>query len=376
MTFVLHLLLTLLHFLLQIQAKTNWIDSSHNIHSFLTFDSKTNAANINTHGKAIDFVWGATEHNVNVWRNSSNKDVVLSYYMPFSRDPKPHPTGTPPTSLPWWIQHYPTFVLYQCDRVTPAWECFAGEGCSHVSVPLDLTNPSVLEYQLNVAVAPAKKIGYNAIALDNYSLRNEWKACGAFKGKNGEWVQLYDKTDPQNDPQYAKDVLDWTQRATEQMHALDLLVIPNFNVQNFETETLQVTNLTDGILAEGGFVSWNPIPNTSSFTTPPVFTTPSKFALQIQFIRHLQRNGKGFYSINEWGIGPDYNLNPSCRKYSKRRRSNVALIIVRILFICSFLFYCLLYNHSFQTNPNSITNCLKLFSLLQLYNYIAPASLF
>ena len=53
-------------------------------------------------------------------------------------------------------------------------------------------------------------------------------------------------------------------------------------------------------------------------------------------------------------------------KYSKRRRSNVAVIIVRIVFISSFLFYCLLLNHSFSTNPNKITNCFKLFSLLQL----------
>jgi len=54
------------------------------------------------------------------------------------------------------------------------------------------------------------------------------------------------------------------------------------------------------------------------------------------------------------------------RKYSKRRRSNVAVIIVRVIFISSFFFYCLLLNHSFQTNPNSITNFFKLFSLLQL----------
>ena len=63
-------------------------------------------------------------------------------------------------------------------------------------------------------------------------------------------------------------------------------------------------------------------------------------------------------------------------KYSKRRRSNVAVINVKVVFISSFLFYCLLLNHSFQTNPNKMTNCFKLFSLLQLYNYIAPASLF
>ena len=39
----------------------------------------------------------------------------------------------------------------------------------------------------------------------------------------------------------------------------------------------------------------------------------------------------------------------------------------------SFLFYCLLCSHSFQTNPNFNTNCFKLFSFY--YNYTAPASL-
>ena len=58
-------------------------------------------------------------------------------------------------------------------------------------------------------------------------------------------------------------------------------------------------------------------------------------------------------------------------KYWKRRRSNVAVIIVRIVFMSPFLFYCLLLNHSFPTNPNRITNCFKLilslFTTLQLH---------
>ena len=62
--------------------------------------------------------------------------------------------------------------------------------------------------------------------------------------------------------------------------------------------------------------------------------------------------------------------------YQSDAVSNVAVIIVRVIFISSFLFYWLLSNHSFQTNSNKMTNCFKLFSLLQLYNYIAPASLF
>ena len=58
-------------------------------------------------------------------------------------------------------------------------------------------------------------------------------------------------------------------------------------------------------------------------------------------------------------------------KYSKRRRSSVAVIIVRYTSTSSFLFYCLLSNHSFPTNPNRITNCFKLilslFTTLQLH---------
>ena len=46
---------------------------------------------------------------------------------------------------------------------------------------------------------------------------------------------------------------------------------------------------------------------------------------------------------------------------------NVAAIIVRVIFISAFFFYCLLYNHSFQTNPNKMTNCFQFFSLLQFY---------
>ena len=67
-----------------------------------------------------------------------------------------------------------------------------------------------------------------------------------------------------------------------------------------------------------------------------------------------------------FGFEGEVNQPENNGKYSKRRRSNVAVIIDRIVFICLFLFYCLLSNHSFPTNPNRITNCFKLFSLLHL----------
>eukprot|EP01048_Picozoa_sp_COSAG05_P012692 COSAG05_NODE_1293_length_5260_cov_2.373571_4_plen_307_part_00 len=198
---------------------------------------------------------------------------------------------------------------------TPAWECFSGEGCRHASVPIDLTNPKTLEYQM-LAVKRAKAEGNNAIAFDNYDLHNEWKACGSFSGPGGAWKQLYDAANPREDPQYTKDVLDWTKRATEAIHGVGLLVIPNFSSDEMSDATLAVANFTDGILAEGGFAAWNPVPNSQYATTPPPKTTPKKFEAQLNWVRHLQRTGKGYFSINEWGAGPDYGLNPSGQPYN------------------------------------------------------------
>jgi len=93
-----------------------------------------------------------------------------------------------------------------------------------------------------------------------------------------------------------------------------------------------------------------------------------------QSITDLQQRSKQLH--NDPAMNNVNNGDRSSGKYSKRCRSNVAVIIIRILFISSFLFYCLLSNHSFQTNPNRITNCFKLLSLFTTYNYIAPASLF
>jgi hypothetical protein len=178
-------------------AMAAWKNSTEGIHAFLTFDSEAALPDIAKYGSQIDYVWGAddTPGRIPAW-HKANPSVVLSKYIPFTRDPAcPHMSGsdgpacrskTPgfhpgcPTCLPWWKANKPELVLYQCDRKTPAWECFSGEGCRHASVPLDLTNPQTLEYQMTSAVLPAKKAGYSAIALDNYDLRNEWKACGSF----------------------------------------------------------------------------------------------------------------------------------------------------------------------------------------------------
>ena len=53
-------------------------------------------------------------------------------------------------------------------------------------------------------------------------------------------------------------------------------------------------------------------------------------------------------------------------QFLPRGAINVAVIIVRVIFISSFFFYCLLLNHSFPTNPNMYI--LTSFKLILFYN--------
>ena len=230
-----------------------WKDTTDGIHAFLTFDSKVDPSLAAAYADRIDYVWGSTESRIAWWRASKHPSVVLSKYIPFTRDPAPNASIGKDEHLAWWQANHPELVLYTCDQKTPAWECFSGEGCSHVNVPLDLTQPGTLAYQLRYGVDPAKSAGYSAIAFDNFGLRNQWKACGSFSGPNGAWKQIYDAADPEHDAQYALDVIDWFRRATAAIH-------------------------------DRG---------------------------QLRYVRNLQRAGKGYFAINEWGAGPDYGLNPS-----------------------------------------------------------------
>jgi len=197
-------------------------------------------------------------------------------------------------------------------------------GCAHVGVPLDLTNPATLAFQVRHGLLPAKAAGFNAISYDNYVLTNDFLACGAYKGANGSWVQIYSDSDPKHDPQYTHDVLNWSRRAVSATHAAGLLAIPNF--EGFDEQASIVGNIFDGILAEaGGWTFWDPAPNSTSTKHPPLKTSPKQFESQVLFVRQLQRAGKGYYSIIEWGAGPDYGLNPSQYPYNISGPTNRAI---------------------------------------------------
>src|SRR5215472_7235106 len=80
-------------------------DTNDGIRPFLTFDSSATPATAAPHAT---FVWGADLAHVPMYRASTNPGIVLSSYIPFTRDPDATHT------LAYWKGMHPDWVVYQC----------------------------------------------------------------------------------------------------------------------------------------------------------------------------------------------------------------------------------------------------------------------
>jgi hypothetical protein len=255
-------------------------DTYDGIHAFLTFDDSV--TDIPTAAQHDDFVWGAYASNIAAYRASAHPQIVLSAYIPFTRDNDGSHT------LGYWQSAHPDWVLYQCDQQTPAYEF------GDPNVSLDITNPAVVDWQVQEFAVPAAAAGYDAIAADNFTLTNVFGACGIFE--NGTWKALYTGN---ADPQYTSDVLAWAKSFAGKLHALTpkpLGLIPNFSLGQAPTtdpNTAVLVSYVDAILDEGSFTQYG-----SGYPSETDWNS-----LQ-NSIEYLQTHGKAYYAINEVNVTP------------------------------------------------------------------------
>lgn len=234
------------------------------------------------------------------WRQYA-PGTVSTKYVAFTHDPTNNYNYT------WWKEAHPTWILYRCDRKTPAFKCFPPAPCDP-PLPLDITNPDVVQFQMDNGVLPAKKQGYKGIAWDNFNLGDSIRACGHYD-EAGKWVAMYNGTNetifPDGRAQYEQDVIKWTRAIRTKSHAVGMLMIPNYQPSvHCETKdggyicsggwnsssVFAVGNGTDGALDECGFTGCS-----SGLTLGTQWENKIKFAL------NQQRHGRSYYSINEWG---------------------------------------------------------------------------
>ncbi|GLV57026.1 hypothetical protein KDH_38640 [Dictyobacter sp. S3.2.2.5] len=256
-------------------------DTSKNIHSVLVFDYriKDPAAIANDY----DFVWGARLDNMQIYRDA-NPNLLLSYYMTIHRDNGIFVDQTNPGTLAYWQQVHPDWVLYKCDQKTPALEY------GDKNIPLDITNPEVVNWQLQNYVQPASEAGYDALAVDNIDMENIFGACGHFD-KQGHWVQLY--TGSNNDVRWQTDLANWVIQMQTKLHALPhpLLLIGNVStgVVSLHAPTLwTVLEHVDGVLNESGFTHFG------NHTL-----VGNDWLQEIQYIDSVQDLGKPFFIVNQ-----------------------------------------------------------------------------
>ncbi len=266
-------------------ALVAWEDTADGIHPFWTFDfSITDPTAIANHA---DFVWGVSDP-VATYRASNNPHVPLSFYIPFTRDPATH-------DLAYWQGLHPDWVVYTCDQVTPAYEF--GDT---TNVPLDMSNPAVIAWQLSQWGATAATAGYDLIAADNFQLDNGYGACGVFQ--NGTWKSLY--TGAYTDPQFAADAVAWVKAFGAGLHALSpkpIGLIPNFQLGSrspTDPAVLAVVDAVDAILDECGFTACD-----GTFPSETSWNDIGAFA------EYVQSLGKPYFSINQTSGPPATNAD-------------------------------------------------------------------
>lgn len=272
-----------------------YIDTFNNIHAAQIFTY--NMTNPAQYAKNYDFVWGADPGSVAALR-AANPNIFLTYYMTLNRDTGIFGNQDQRQSLSYWKAAHPDWILYKCDRTTPAYEI----GDNTVT-PFDMTNNDFINWQVQTYAVPASENGYDAIAADNLNLDNAFGACGFYH--NGQWVQRY--TGQDNDPQWEKDMLYWVTQMQAKLHALPhpLALIPNLGIfQSNSTVSLandqilqQITDHVDGFLDESSFTKYG-----------DGYVTGNDWVNLVQLIQQVQKKNKPYYLLDEF---PSQNLSQS-----------------------------------------------------------------
>lgn len=283
-----------------------WANSTANVHTFLTFVtedlvSRLKADPADPRASPLDFVWGASSWAIETIL-AANPETRISKYIPCCRDTQVQVYG--PAAIQNYTQRgWADRVLYKCDRKTPAYYDNGAPGRpSHLSLPIDFSNPDVVAWQAEQFGQPAAAAGYDVLALDNTILENAWGACGVWRTPT-KWVQLYNGSSL--DAAFQSAVVGWLGALKAKINALTtrrgepMRIIPNFALHQFkwnDDAILGVGNATDGILSESGFIG-------GGWRGPgqPYDYLGDAWAQRVRFALNLQKAGKAYYSINAYG---------------------------------------------------------------------------
>lgn len=218
--------------------------TSSDIHLGLAFDySVRNAAAVS---RSVDYIWGGyfVDWNLGIHPGVPHIDG----YLPFNIDG--YGQNVPGHSLRDWLRRHPDWIVYRCDRKTPA---YYGQGDGNV--PLDVTNPGVLRYQLS-QVSKLFAKGANGVVFDVFGFKNIAGACGIYE--RGVWKALGYPPTNQDNARIDDDALRWLRSMSQAIRSRfpGKTIGLNLNLVEAGSRLREIASNVDMIFDESGFTAY------------------------------------------------------------------------------------------------------------------------
>lgn len=238
-------------------------------------------AQISQEAPLEDAVWGA--FSPQTWY-AGNPNLISSVYML----PVEDTNLASGHDLTWFQQNHPDWIMYACDssgNPTP----WVPRASGFPDVPLDFSNPAVIQYQVSTLASYMVANHLNTIAADNLTFVNYleapnavvqgndpsypsnehpgtdgWYGCGHWDVNHQTFTKRYTTGYDKSDPQFEADLVNWV----EQVHhilttdptiaPLHFKLIVNHPLGNVSNpDELAVVQNVDGMLDEDGFSGYD-----------------------------------------------------------------------------------------------------------------------
>lgn len=271
-------------------AKPVLLDTWNGIGLFQPFDGYIPQSQARAHASRYVMTWGPDKPLA--WL-SGNSSISTGYYLPFDTDADTMAFGNLGHALDWWQSSlHPDWILYRCDRRTPAWI----DGLPQ-NVPLDISNPAVVAYQMRLVVPYMRSNGYTSLAVDVLALQNNPGGCGVWTKNHTAWVPKF--TGQPEDRQWAAAVMYWMAYTQWYLHNLNpqfpvLVNSPGWVSAGDPAEEALIAHL-DGFQDEAGFTGWG-----------NHLIDETGFANKVWWATYIQAQSKAYLVTDLWKGGePD-----------------------------------------------------------------------
>lgn len=260
---------------LQASPNQSMGDTWTGIHAFQVFDYGISYSQAQNDAHRYNVVWGPGK--VSAWKNG-NPNIIAAWYAPFDGDFTTH------HDLTWWKANHPDWVLYRCNKTQLA----SLDGLKNI--PLDISNPAVVKWQLSTYVPGVQSQGFNALAMDLVGLNNSTYGCGVWV--KGVWHQKF--TGQQVDPTWTAAVIGWHVYAYKWLHALSNPMklgvnhVPESRPWNDPSE-LALINAYDFVDDERSFTNYG-----------NSYASTQEVSLTLQWMKYIQNLGKWWIDDDKW----------------------------------------------------------------------------